>query len=87
MSVPSSVTQRESAAAATPITASLAAVIVLIVLLLIMSGIVLGIIKTVRRKSNRKDTRVKYISSEGGYLDTEDSSRVDGGFDNRVVSF
>ena len=67
--------------------ASLTGVIALIVLLLIMGGIVLAIIKVVRRKSHRKDTRVKYISSEGGYLDTEDGSRVDGGFDNRVVSF
>ena len=31
---------------------------------------------------------MKYISNEGGYLATgsEDGSRVDGGFDNRVVS-
>ena len=47
----------------------------------------LAIIMALKRKSHAKETRVKYISSEGGYLDTEDGSRVDDGFDNRVVSF
>lgn len=81
------VTQRDSAMATSfDIIASLASVIALIVLLLMIGGIVLAIIK-VHRKRQIKDARVKYISSEGGYLATEDGSRVDGGFDNQIVSF
>ena len=80
------VTQRESAVA-TPIDiiAPLASVISLIILLLMIGGIVLAIIKMFRKR-HIKDIQVKYISSEGGYLATEDSSRVDGGFDNQIVS-
>ena len=81
------VTQRDSAMATSiDIIASLASMIALIVLLLMIGGIVLAIIK-VLRKHQIKDARVKYISSEGGYLATEDGSRVDGGFDNQIVSF
>ena len=62
--------------------------IAFILLLLIIGGIVLAIIK-VLSKRRVENIKMKYISSEGGYLgtDSEDGSRVDAGFDNQVVSF
>ena len=68
------------------IIASLASVIALILLVLMIAGIVLAIVR-VSRKQQIKNIRVKYVSSEGGYLATDDGSKVNGGFDNRVVSF
>jgi hypothetical protein len=85
---PPPVAERESALASTDIIiASLAVVITLILLLLVTGGIVLAIIKVLRKRHIKEVTRVKYISGEGGYVETEDGSGVDGGFDNRVVSF
>ena len=80
---------RESAVAGSTetITISLASVISLILLLLVMSGITVAIVIVLRKRRIKEATRVKYISGEGGYLEAEDGSRVDGGFDNRVVSF
>lgn len=80
------VTQRESASVLFPIIAS---VIILLLLVLIVGGIVVIIAKKVIRKHRIKvtDGRVKYISSEGGHLATEDCYRDSYGFDNQVVSF
>ena len=69
------------------ITISVGSVIALILLLLVTVGIVLTIVKVLRKRCIKEVTRVKYSSGEGGYLEAEDGSRVDGGFDNRVVSF
>ena len=69
------------------ITISLGSVVALILLLLVTAGIVLAIVKVLRKRRIKEVTRVKYSSGEGGYLEAEDGSRVDGGFDNRVVSF
>ena len=83
-------TQEESVASTSTdvVVASLASVIAFILLLLIIGGIVLAIIK-VLSKRHVENIKMKYISSEGGYLatDSEDSSRVDAGFDNQIVSF
>lgn len=72
-----------------PIIATLACVIILLLLVVIVCGTLVMITKKVIRKHRIKDTngQVKYISSEGGYLATEDGSRGICGFDNRVVSF
>ena len=82
-------TEGESAVAESTATTtiSLASVIALILLLLVIGGIVLAIVKVVRKRNIKEATRVKYIPDEGGYLEAEDGSRVDGRFDNRVVSF
>ena len=82
--------QGESAAPASTdaVVASLASVIAIILVLLLIGGIVLAIIRVLRKRQIKK-IRMKYISNEGGYLatDSEDGSRVDAGFDNQVVSF
>jgi hypothetical protein len=88
----SPVTERESTVTTSTdniiIIVSLAGVIALILLLLVIVGIVLAIAKVLRKRYNIKEvTQVKYISGEGGYVETEDGSGVDGGFDNQVVSF
>lgn len=82
-------TEGESAVAESTdtITISLASVIALILLLLVTVGIALAIVMVLRKRRVKEVTRVKYISGEGGYLATEEGSRVDGGFDNQVVSF
>ena len=83
------VTQTESASVLIPIIATLASVIILLLFVLIVGGIVVVIAKKVLRKRRIKGTdgRVKYISSEGGHLTTDDCYRDSHGFDNQVVSF
>ena len=87
-STTSLVNHRESSSDISVIVGSLASVIALILLsMLMIGGIVLAVIRALRKRQV-KQIRMKYISNEGGYLatDSEDGSRVDGGFDNRVVS-
>ena len=69
------------------ITISLASVIAFILLLLVTGGITLAIVRVLRKRRIKEVTQVKYSSGEGGYLEAVDGSRVDGGFENRVVSF
>lgn len=79
-----------SSSALIPIIASLACAIILL-LVLILGGTVVIIAKKLNRKRHIKgsDSRMKYISSEGEQLAMEDGSRsrINSGFDNRVVRF
>lgn len=80
-----------SSSALIPIIASLACAIILLLLVLILGGTVVIIAKKLNRKRRIKgsDSRMKYISSEGEQLAMEDGSRsrINSGFDNRVVRF
>ena len=89
-SVQSSDTPVRGSASTTTTIASLIGVIILLLLILIV-GITMvmmskKIIKKCHIKFNDSGGQVKYVSSKGGYLATENSSRNNCGLDNRVVS-
>ena len=71
----------------TTIIGALAGVTGLFLLLLIVSAITFSISKMLKRKRIKDAPTVKFISSQGGYLDTESGPGNGGGFENRVVSF